>query len=48
MKYLLSNLEYEEKLPVTELRPDPKIVKSGIDEIKHMEQNLFSPRALHG
>ena len=48
MKYLLSNLEYEDKLPATELRPDPAIVISGIDEIKHMERNLFSPKALHG
>ncbi|RUM37175.1 MAG: polyphosphate kinase 2 [Desulfobulbus sp.] len=48
MKYLLSNLEYKEKLPEPELRPDPAIVISGIDEIKHMEQNLFSPKALHG
>ena len=48
MKYLLSNLEYEEKLPIKELRPDPAIVISGIDEIKHMERNLFSPRTLHG
>ena len=48
MKYLLSNLEYKEKLPEPELRPDPAIVISGIEEIKHMEQNLFSPKALHG
>ncbi len=48
MKYLLSNLEYKDKLPEPELRPDPAIVISGIDEIKHMEQNLFSPGALHG
>ena len=48
MKYLLSRLEYEKKLPAAELRPDPAIVVSGIDEIKHMEQNLFSPKTLHG
>ncbi len=48
MKYLLSNLEYEDKLPAPDLQPDPAIVISGIDEIKHMERNLFSPKALHG
>jgi polyphosphate kinase 2 len=48
MKYLLSNLEYKGKLPAKELHPDPKIVISGIDEIKHMETNLFSPKVLHG
>jgi len=48
MKYLLSNLEYEGKLSDKELQPDPEIVISGIEEIKHMEQNLFSPDALRG
>jgi len=48
MKYLLSNLEYKGKLPAKDLRPDPEIVISGIDEIKHMEKNLFSPKVLHG
>ena len=48
MKHLLSNLEYEKKLSDKELQPDPEIVITGIDEIKHMEQNLFSPTALRG
>ncbi len=48
MKYLLTNLEYEGKLPAEDLRPDKAIVISGIEEIKHMEKNLFSPTALHG
>lgn len=48
MKHLLSNLEYEDKLPEKELRPDPEIVISGIEEIKHMERNLFSPEILRG
>ncbi len=48
MKYLLSHLDYEDKLPAGELRPDPEIVISGIDEIKHMETHLFAPRELRG
>ena len=48
MKHLLSNLEYEDKLPAPELAPDPEVVISGIDEIKHMESNLFSPKILRG
>ena len=48
MKHMLSHLEYEDKLPGDELRPDPEIVISGIGEIQHMEKNLFSPKALRG
>jgi len=48
MKFLLSNLDYEDKVSKSKLRPDPKIVVSGIDEIRHMEDNLMSPSALHG
>ena len=48
MKHLLSNIEYEDKLPAKLLRPDPKIVISGIDEIKHMERHLFKPKQLRG
>ncbi|MEA3546602.1 MAG: polyphosphate kinase 2 [Thermodesulfobacteriota bacterium] len=48
MKHILTHLEYEDKLPGDELRPDPEIVISGIGEIQHMEKNLFSPKALRG
>jgi len=48
MKFLLSNMVYEDKLPDEELRPDPTIIISGIDELKHMEDNLMSPNKLHG
>ncbi len=48
MKHLLSQLEYEKKISEKKLRPDPNIVISGIDEIRHMEDNLMSPSALRG
>ncbi|HFQ89465.1 MAG TPA: polyphosphate kinase 2 [Desulfobulbus sp.] len=48
IKHILSNVEYAEKLPAGELAPDPEIVISGIDEIKHMEKHLFQPEALRG
>ena len=48
IKHLLHNLEYEKKIADKELQPDPKIVISGIDEIKHMEKNLFNPGDLRG
>ena len=48
MKHILSNIEYEEKLEPEKLTPDPAIVISGIEEIKHMEKNLLQPKQLRG
>ncbi len=48
IKHLLSQVEYEDKLPADRLTPDPQIVISGIDEIKHMETHLFQPAELRG
>lgn len=48
MKFLLSQMDYADKLPDQELAPDPKIIVSGIDELKHMEENLLHPERLHG
>ncbi len=48
MKFLLYNLDYNDKLPDDELKPDPDVIISGIDELRHMEENLMQPNALHG
>jgi polyphosphate kinase 2 len=48
IKHILSHLDYDKKLPDNELATDPKIIISGIDEIKHMEKNLFDPQRLRG
>lgn len=48
IKYLLSQMDYQGKPDASELVPDPKIVVSGIDELKHMEDNLMQPDQLHG
>lgn len=48
MKFLLTNMSYANKLPDNELRPDPAIIVSGIDELRHMEENLMQPKELHG
>lgn len=48
IKYVLSQLDYEGKLPDKELMPDPEIVVSGIDELRHMEENLMKPDKLYG
>jgi len=48
MKHILSQMDYDDKLPSKELIPDSKIVISGIDELKHMEDNLMQPDLLRG
>ena len=48
MKHILSKMDYEGKIDDSELAVDPKIVISGIDEIKLMEGNLAKPHKLPG
>jgi len=48
MKYILSEIEYEGKIAPEKLAVDPEIIISGIDELKHMEDNLMRPNKLHG
>jgi polyphosphate kinase 2 len=48
IKYVLYNLDYKGKIHESKLRPDPEIVISGIDELKHMEDNLLKPIELPG
>lgn len=48
IKHILTAMDYEGKLPAEQLQPDPNIVVSGIDELRHMEENLMTPERLHG
>ncbi|HIP39167.1 MAG TPA: polyphosphate kinase 2 [Desulfocapsa sulfexigens] len=48
IKHILTNMDYEGKLPAKQLLADPKIVVSGIDELRHMEENIMNPKKLHG
>jgi len=48
IRFVLSQLDYKGKLPAKELKPDPEVVVSGIDELKHMEEHLMSPDKLYG
>jgi polyphosphate kinase 2 len=48
IKHILSQMDYDQKLGEKELTPDPQVVVSGIDELKHMEDNLMQPNLLHG
>jgi polyphosphate kinase 2 len=45
IKYILSKVEYANKVPQEELEIDPEIVVSGIDEIKFMEDHLMTSGA---
>ena len=42
IKYILSQIDYKDKISQKELKPDPAVVVSGIDEIRFMEENLMS------
>jgi polyphosphate kinase 2 len=48
MKFVLSKLDYQDKLPEKELAVDPSIVYTGIEELKHMEEHLMQPEKLFG
>jgi hypothetical protein len=48
MKAILSQIDYKDKMSPAELEPDPNIIVSGIDELKHMEENLMNPTKLFG
>ncbi len=48
MKFILSEMDYEGKIAPEKLAIDPKIIISGIDELKHMEDNLMRPNRLRG
>ncbi|MDO8948879.1 MAG: polyphosphate kinase 2 [Desulfocapsaceae bacterium] len=48
MKFILSSMEYPNKLSEKDLTLDPNIIVSGIDELQHMQENLLTPEKLHG
>ena len=48
MKHVLSQIDYEGKIPDKELQTDPEVLVSGIDEIRFMEENLLTHIELPG
>ncbi len=48
IKFMLNHFDYEGKISDEELRVDPEIVVSGIDEIRLMEEGLLTPLELPG
>ena len=48
IKHILSKIDYKDRIPLKELKTDPGIVVSGIDEIRFMEDHLMEPDKLPG
>ena len=48
IKYILSKVEYDNKISPGELEVDPEVVVSGIEEIKFMEDHLMTGMELPG
>jgi polyphosphate kinase 2 len=48
IKHILSEIDYKDKIPLEELRTDPEVLLSGIDEIRFMEDNLLTQMELPG
>jgi polyphosphate kinase 2 (PPK2 family) len=48
IKYILSKVEYDNKIPQQELEIDLEVVVTGIEEIKFMEDHLMSGMELPG
>lgn len=48
IKHILTSLDYKGKIAAADLKPDAEIIISGIDELKHMEDNLMKPGKLPG
>jgi polyphosphate kinase 2 len=48
IKHILFKIDYEGKISKKELRTDPNIVISGIEEIRFLEQHLLKPTELPG
>ena len=48
IKHILDKIEYDGKISKKELRTDPEVVVSGIDEIRFLEEHLLAPVELPG
>jgi polyphosphate kinase 2 len=48
IKHILSNIDYDDRIPKKELHTDPEILISGIEEIRFLEKFLLKPTELPG
>ena len=48
IKHILRKIEYDGKISEEELRTDPEVIVSGIDEIRFLEEHLLAPVELPG
>ena len=48
IKYILSQIKYEDRISKKELKTDPNILVSGIEEIRFLEKHLLKPTEVPG
>jgi polyphosphate kinase 2 len=48
IRHILSHIDYDGRIPKKELKTDPEIVVTGIEEIRFLEQHLMKPTELPG
>jgi polyphosphate kinase 2 (PPK2 family) len=48
IRHILSHIDYEGRISKKELKTDPEIVVTGIEEIRFLEQHLMEPTVLPG
>ena len=48
IKHILSQIDYEDRIPKKELKTDPNVLITGIEEIRLLEKNLLKPTELPG
>jgi polyphosphate kinase 2 len=48
IKHILSNINYDDRIPKKQLHTDPEILISGIEEIRFLEKFLLKPTELPG
>jgi hypothetical protein len=48
IKYMLSQIDYEDKIDAKELQIDPDVLISGIEEIRFLEEHLLKTDDLPG
>jgi len=48
IKHILAKIDYEGKISKKELKTDPNVIVSGIEEIRFLEQHLLKPTELPG
>ncbi|MGD8342162.1 MAG: polyphosphate kinase 2 [Desulfobacterales bacterium] len=48
IKHILSQIDYDDRIPKKQLKTDPNVLITGIEEIRLLEKNLLKPTELPG